>query len=128
MTLRTYVKYFPRELSKDQLTQKLQPLIQNSASVRTSLFQGVLEQYVPSLELVNRNLPFGLAETGLCFQPSVPRWEEASRPLCRLHNWKRRARTVGVPVQLIPASEESRQQTEATAEKGFEAPSYFVSS
>uniref|UniRef100_A0A4W5RRM5 DNA polymerase gamma 2, accessory subunit n=1 Tax=Hucho hucho TaxID=62062 RepID=A0A4W5RRM5_9TELE len=59
-----------RELSKDQLIQKLQIHIQNGASVRTSLFQGALEQYVPSLELVNRKLPFGLAETGLCFQPS----------------------------------------------------------
>ncbi|XP_070966061.1 DNA polymerase subunit gamma-2 [Oncorhynchus clarkii lewisi] len=59
-----------RELSKDQLIQKLQTHIQNGASLRTSLFQGALEQYVPSLELVNRKLPFGLAETGLCFQPS----------------------------------------------------------
>ncbi|CAB1344899.1 unnamed protein product [Coregonus sp. 'balchen'] len=49
-----------RELSKDQLIQKLQTLIQN----------GALEQYASSLELVNRKLPFGLAETGLCFQPS----------------------------------------------------------
>lgn len=29
---------------------------------------GALEQYVVSLELVNRKLPFGLAETGLCYQ------------------------------------------------------------
>lgn len=32
-------------------------------------FPGALEQFVPSLELVNRRLPFGLAETGLCLQP-----------------------------------------------------------
>ncbi|KAF5897777.1 DNA polymerase subunit gamma-2, mitochondrial, partial [Clarias magur] len=28
-----------------------------------------LAQYIPSLELMNRKLPFGLAETGLCYQP-----------------------------------------------------------
>ncbi|XP_061584779.1 DNA polymerase subunit gamma-2, mitochondrial-like [Cololabis saira] len=30
---------------------------------------GALEQFVPSLELAGRKLPFGLAETGLCFRP-----------------------------------------------------------
>ncbi|XP_071767702.2 DNA polymerase subunit gamma-2 [Centroberyx gerrardi] len=59
-----------KELSKDQLIQKVQLLLQSSASLRTSFLQGALEQYVPSMELVNRKLPFGLAETGLCFQPS----------------------------------------------------------
>lgn len=29
-----------------------------------------MEQAIPALALVNRKLPFGLAETGLCFQPS----------------------------------------------------------
>ncbi|TMS23014.1 DNA polymerase subunit gamma-2, mitochondrial [Larimichthys crocea] len=38
--------------------------------MRTNFLQGALEEFVPSLELVNRKLPFGLAETGLCFQPS----------------------------------------------------------
>uniref|UniRef100_A0A6Q2YZR4 Anticodon-binding domain-containing protein n=1 Tax=Esox lucius TaxID=8010 RepID=A0A6Q2YZR4_ESOLU len=59
-----------KDLSKDQLIQKLQTLFEKGSSVRTSLLQGALEQYVPSLELVNRKLPFGLAEKGLCFQPS----------------------------------------------------------
>ncbi|KAM4749788.1 DNA polymerase subunit gamma-2 [Anableps anableps] len=58
------------ELSKEQLTQQLNRLLLSSPSVRTSLFQGALEQFVPSLEMVNRKLPFGLAEAGLCFQPS----------------------------------------------------------
>lgn len=30
---------------------------------------GALTQYIPSLELMNRKLPFGLAETGLCYRP-----------------------------------------------------------
>ncbi|XP_042340694.1 DNA polymerase subunit gamma-2, mitochondrial [Plectropomus leopardus] len=58
------------ELSREQLIQRVQTLIQRSPSLRTNFLQGALEQFVPSLELVNRKLPFGLAETGLCFQPS----------------------------------------------------------
>lgn len=38
--------------------------------ILSGLLAGALEEFVPSLELVNRKLPFGLAETGLCFQPS----------------------------------------------------------
>ncbi|XP_067437183.1 DNA polymerase subunit gamma-2 [Thunnus thynnus] len=58
------------ELSKEQLIQEVRALLQRSPSVRTNFLQGALEQFVPSLELVSRKLPFGLAETGLCFQPS----------------------------------------------------------
>ncbi|XP_034542898.1 DNA polymerase subunit gamma-2, mitochondrial isoform X3 [Notolabrus celidotus] len=50
--------------------QKLQMLLQRSPTVKTNFLQGALEQFVPTLELVNRKLPFGLAEAGLCFQPS----------------------------------------------------------
>ncbi|XP_054459865.1 DNA polymerase subunit gamma-2, mitochondrial [Anoplopoma fimbria] len=59
-----------QEVSREQLIQKVQALIQRSPSLRTSFLQGALEQFVPSFELVNRKLPFGLAESGLCFQPS----------------------------------------------------------
>lgn len=59
-----------KDLSKELLIQKIQMLLQRSPTVKTNLFQGALEQFVPSLELVNRKLPFGLAEAGLCFQPS----------------------------------------------------------
>uniref|UniRef100_A0A3Q3M5Z1 Polymerase (DNA directed), gamma 2, accessory subunit n=1 Tax=Labrus bergylta TaxID=56723 RepID=A0A3Q3M5Z1_9LABR len=58
-----------KEVSKDLLIQKIQVLLQRSPTGRTSCLQGALEQFVPSLELVNRKLPFGLAETGLCFHP-----------------------------------------------------------
>ncbi|XP_072239616.1 DNA polymerase subunit gamma-2 isoform X2 [Leuresthes tenuis] len=58
------------ELSKEQVIQEARVLLQRSPSLRRGLLQGALEQCVPSLELVNRKLPFGLAETGLCFQPS----------------------------------------------------------
>uniref|UniRef100_A0AAQ4QQY5 Polymerase (DNA directed), gamma 2, accessory subunit n=1 Tax=Gasterosteus aculeatus aculeatus TaxID=481459 RepID=A0AAQ4QQY5_GASAC len=58
------------ELSKEQLIQELEKLIQRSTSLRTDFLQGALEQFVPSLDLVNRKLPFGLAEFGPCFRPS----------------------------------------------------------
>ncbi|XP_058496480.1 DNA polymerase subunit gamma-2, mitochondrial [Solea solea] len=58
------------ELSKEQIIQEVQTLLHRSPSVRTNLLQGALEQFVPLLELVNKKLPFGLAETNLCFQPS----------------------------------------------------------
>uniref|UniRef100_A0A3Q3X5T7 Anticodon-binding domain-containing protein n=1 Tax=Mola mola TaxID=94237 RepID=A0A3Q3X5T7_MOLML len=59
-----------QKVSKEQLVQMLQELLLRSPPVRKNLFKGALEQFVPSLELVNGKLPFGLAETGLCFQPS----------------------------------------------------------
>ncbi|XP_026158690.1 DNA polymerase subunit gamma-2, mitochondrial isoform X2 [Mastacembelus armatus] len=58
-----------KELNKEQLSQQIRVLLESSPSVRTDFIQGALEQYVPSVELVNRKLPYGLAETGLCFQP-----------------------------------------------------------
>ncbi|XP_050969140.1 DNA polymerase subunit gamma-2, mitochondrial [Labeo rohita] len=58
-------------LNQDSLTkkegyQKIQTLIKDSVSFRTSLLQGALQQYIQALELVNKTLPFGLAEIGLC--------------------------------------------------------------
>lgn len=58
------------KLSKDQIIEEIHILLQRSASLRTNFLQAALEQYVPSLELVNRKLPFGLAESGVCFQPT----------------------------------------------------------
>ncbi|KAF3687477.1 DNA polymerase subunit gamma-2, mitochondrial [Channa argus] len=59
-----------KEVSNEQLIQKVKLFLQMSPFLRTDLLQGAMEQFVPSLELINRKLPFGLAETGLCFQPS----------------------------------------------------------
>ncbi|XP_038133962.1 DNA polymerase subunit gamma-2, mitochondrial [Cyprinodon tularosa] len=58
------------DLNRDQLIQELRGLLLSSPSVRRSLLQGALENFVSSLEMVNRKLPFGLAEMGPCFQPS----------------------------------------------------------
>nr|XP_001922359.2 DNA polymerase subunit gamma-2, mitochondrial [Danio rerio] len=53
--------------SKEETSQNIQKHLKDSLSVRTSLLQGALQQYIQALELVNRTLPFGLAETGLCY-------------------------------------------------------------
>ncbi|XP_072319893.1 DNA polymerase subunit gamma-2 [Eucyclogobius newberryi] len=57
-----------KELSREQTIDQLNSLLHMSPSLRTNFFQGALEQFVPSLELVSRKLPFGLAETGMCFR------------------------------------------------------------
>ncbi|KAJ8283654.1 hypothetical protein COCON_G00025040 [Conger conger] len=56
-------------LNRDQARDTMSKQLQDSSTLRTNLLQGALEQYLPSLELVNRRLPFGLAETGVCYQP-----------------------------------------------------------
>ncbi|XP_062853020.1 DNA polymerase subunit gamma-2, mitochondrial [Trichomycterus rosablanca] len=57
------------DLNKEQLPERQSQVLQHKQSFRSSLLQGALEQYVPSLELMNRKLPLGLAETGLCYRP-----------------------------------------------------------
>uniref|UniRef100_A0A3Q2E824 Polymerase (DNA directed), gamma 2, accessory subunit n=1 Tax=Cyprinodon variegatus TaxID=28743 RepID=A0A3Q2E824_CYPVA len=59
------------DLNRDQLIQELRGLLLSSPSVRRSLLQGALENFVSSLEMVNRKLPFGLAEMGPCFHYSL---------------------------------------------------------
>ncbi|KAL7890869.1 hypothetical protein AOLI_G00003450 [Acnodon oligacanthus] len=62
-----------KDLPEAQLKERLHKLFQHNQSLRTSLLQGALEQFVPSIELLNRKMPFGLAETGLCYQPEPGR-------------------------------------------------------
>ncbi|XP_066521441.1 DNA polymerase subunit gamma-2 [Hoplias malabaricus] len=56
-------------LPENELREGLARISQHSQGLRTGLLHGALEQYVPSLQLINRKLPFGLAETGVCFRP-----------------------------------------------------------
>ncbi|XP_061684817.1 DNA polymerase subunit gamma-2, mitochondrial isoform X15 [Syngnathoides biaculeatus] len=51
------------ELSREQLVHSVRMFLQRSPLLRTNLIQGALEQFVPLFELVNRKLPFGIAET-----------------------------------------------------------------
>ncbi|XP_058633963.1 DNA polymerase subunit gamma-2, mitochondrial isoform X2 [Onychostoma macrolepis] len=53
-------------LTEKEASQKIQTLMKDSVSIRTSLLKGALQQYIQALELVNRTLPFGLSEIGLC--------------------------------------------------------------
>ncbi|XP_063052313.1 DNA polymerase subunit gamma-2, mitochondrial [Engraulis encrasicolus] len=58
------------DLSKAEILASLQQLVQHSSSVRTNLLQGALVQCLPSLDLVGRKLPFGIAEAGTCYHIS----------------------------------------------------------
>ncbi|KAL4648026.1 DNA polymerase subunit gamma-2, mitochondrial-like [Arapaima gigas] len=57
-----------KELNRDQTKEALEKLLQNVLPMRTSLLQGALKHYIHFMKFVNKKLPFGLAETGLCYQ------------------------------------------------------------
>ncbi|XP_036054305.1 DNA polymerase subunit gamma-2, mitochondrial [Onychomys torridus] len=58
-----------KELSKEQLVAFLENLLKTSGKLRETLLHGALEHYVNGLDLVNRRLPYGLAQIGVCFHP-----------------------------------------------------------
>ncbi|XP_006886339.1 PREDICTED: DNA polymerase subunit gamma-2, mitochondrial [Elephantulus edwardii] len=58
-----------KELSKEQLVAFLENVLKTSGKPRESLLHGALEHYVNCLDLVNRRLPYGLAQIGVCFHP-----------------------------------------------------------
>ncbi|XP_077019708.1 DNA polymerase subunit gamma-2 isoform X2 [Tamandua tetradactyla] len=58
-----------RELSKERLVAFLENLLKTSGKLRENLLHGVLEHYVNCLDLVNKRLPYGLAQIGVCFHP-----------------------------------------------------------
>ncbi|XP_070629903.1 DNA polymerase subunit gamma-2 isoform X1 [Bos indicus] len=58
-----------KELSKEQLVAFLENLLNTSGKLRENLLHGALEHYVSYLDLVNKRLPFGLAQIGACFHP-----------------------------------------------------------
>ncbi|EDM06411.1 polymerase (DNA directed), gamma 2, accessory subunit (predicted) [Rattus norvegicus] len=58
-----------KELSKEQLVAFLENLLKTSGKLRETLLHGALEHYVHCLDLVNRKLPYGLAQIGVCFHP-----------------------------------------------------------
>ncbi|XP_051888894.1 DNA polymerase subunit gamma-2, mitochondrial [Pristis pectinata] len=47
----------------------LKDLLKEYIILRPNLLQGAFREYTTSLNLVNRKLPFGLAEIGVCYQP-----------------------------------------------------------
>ncbi|XP_008839821.1 DNA polymerase subunit gamma-2, mitochondrial [Nannospalax galili] len=58
-----------KDLSKEQLVAVLENLLKTSGKLRENLLHGALEHYVNCLDLVNRRLPYGLAQIGVCFHP-----------------------------------------------------------
>ncbi|XP_013358629.1 PREDICTED: DNA polymerase subunit gamma-2, mitochondrial isoform X2 [Chinchilla lanigera] len=57
------------ELSGERLVARLESLLSTSGQLRETLLHGALEHYVHCLGLVNRKLPYGLAQIGVCFHP-----------------------------------------------------------
>ncbi|XP_061471518.1 DNA polymerase subunit gamma-2, mitochondrial isoform X2 [Rhineura floridana] len=57
------------QLSKEQLLASVEKMLEASGMLRDSLLPGALEHYVECLELVNKRLPFGVAQIGVCFHP-----------------------------------------------------------
>ncbi|KAJ6656499.1 hypothetical protein lerEdw1_003788 [Lerista edwardsae] len=55
------------ELSAEQKLASLEKMLNAAGMLRDSLLRGALEHYVACLELVNRRLPFGIAQIGACF-------------------------------------------------------------
>ncbi|ELW67489.1 DNA polymerase subunit gamma-2, mitochondrial [Tupaia chinensis] len=58
-----------KELSKEQLITFLENLLKTSGKLRENLLHGALGHYVHCLDLVNKRLPYGLAQIGVCFHP-----------------------------------------------------------
>uniref|UniRef100_A0A8C5KZS1 DNA polymerase subunit gamma-2 n=1 Tax=Jaculus jaculus TaxID=51337 RepID=A0A8C5KZS1_JACJA len=57
-----------KELSKEQLVSFLENVLK-AGKLRETLLHGALKHYVTCLDLVNRRLPYGLAQIGACFHP-----------------------------------------------------------
>ncbi|KAM9597230.1 DNA polymerase subunit gamma-2 isoform 3-T3 [Trichechus inunguis] len=58
-----------KELSKEHLVAFLENLLKTPGKLRENLLHGALEHYVNCLDLVNKRLPYGLAQIGVCFHP-----------------------------------------------------------
>ncbi|XP_053153855.1 DNA polymerase subunit gamma-2, mitochondrial isoform X3 [Hemicordylus capensis] len=87
------------ELSREQVLATLERMLKMSGELRDSLLHGALEHYVECLELVNKKLPFGVAQIGVCFHPVTNNEKEnhvriGERTMASLV-WYSSARTAG---------------------------------
>ncbi|XP_007482855.1 DNA polymerase subunit gamma-2, mitochondrial isoform X4 [Monodelphis domestica] len=57
-----------KALSKEQLVTFIESMLKTSGTLRENLLYGSLKHYVNCLDLVNKRLPYGLAQIGVCFQ------------------------------------------------------------
>ncbi|KAM4689925.1 DNA polymerase subunit gamma-2 [Rhinophrynus dorsalis] len=69
-----------RESTGDQLLWRLEASAEDYEILRPELLYGALEQYVSCLDLMNKKLPFGLAEVGPCFHLIPEENEDTSLP------------------------------------------------
>ncbi|XP_061866822.1 DNA polymerase subunit gamma-2, mitochondrial isoform X2 [Colius striatus] len=61
----------------------LEEVLKSAGMLRQSLLPGALEQYASCLEMVNKRLPCGLAQIGVCFH-SIPESEQHNHHLRRI--------------------------------------------
>ncbi|XP_007431408.1 DNA polymerase subunit gamma-2, mitochondrial [Python bivittatus] len=73
----------------------LQKRLAQSGMLRDSLLHGALEHYVECLELVNKRLPFGLAQIGICFHPNDKNPMRTGERTMASLVWYSSARTAG---------------------------------
>ncbi|XP_067860021.1 DNA polymerase subunit gamma-2 [Heptranchias perlo] len=60
-----------KDLNREEIVASLKDLLKESTVLRPNLLQGAFQEYTKSMSLVNRKLPFGLAEIGVCYQPTL---------------------------------------------------------
>ncbi|CAH2291874.1 DNA polymerase subunit gamma-2, mitochondrial isoform X1 [Pelobates cultripes] len=58
-----------KDCTQDKPVPLLENTIRQNGVLREDLLYGALQQYVSCLDLMNKKLPFGLAEIGKCFNP-----------------------------------------------------------
>ncbi|XP_043570973.1 DNA polymerase subunit gamma-2, mitochondrial [Chiloscyllium plagiosum] len=58
-----------KDVTKEEIVALLDNVLKESTILRPNLLKGAIQEYTRSLNLVNRKLPFGLAEIGVCYQP-----------------------------------------------------------
>ncbi|GCC32090.1 hypothetical protein chiPu_0010550 [Chiloscyllium punctatum] len=57
-----------KDMTKEEIVALLDNVLKESTILRPDLLKGAIREYARSLNLVNRKLPFGLAEIGVCYQ------------------------------------------------------------
>ncbi|XP_030064289.1 DNA polymerase subunit gamma-2 isoform X2 [Microcaecilia unicolor] len=65
-----------QKLTKEELLLSLESILKTSVMLRDNLLHGALEQYSQCLDLVNKKIPFGLAQVGVCFHPLPDKGQE----------------------------------------------------
>lgn len=71
-----------RGCSQEPGGPSLEEVLGSAGTLRESLLPGALAQYVSCIELVNKRLPCGLAQIGVCFH-SIPESEQHNKSLTR---------------------------------------------